>query len=167
MNEKLLKAVQSQINKELYSSYLYLAMSSWANSEGWSGVSNWLHMQAKEELEHAMILHHNLLERGERSIFTVVEEPQNEWESLVAVFTEVYEHEKMVSQSINEIATIAMECKDHAFYQFIQWFVKEQVEEESTASDLLVRFKRLESNPAMVDTLDIELGKRTFVAPQL
>ncbi len=165
MNEKLLKAVQEQINKELYSSYLYLGMSSWASYEGWAGIANWLHMQAKEEMSHAMILHNNLLERGERSIFGTVQQPQNEWNGLVEVFEEVYSHEKLVTKSINELATIAMESSDHAFYQFIQWFVKEQVEEEASASDILTRIKRLENNPAMMDTLDIELGKRTYSEP--
>ncbi len=165
MNESLLKAIQNQINKELFSSYLYLSMSSWASAEGWSGISHWLHMQAKEELEHAMILHNNLLERGERSVFKAVQQPKNDWISPVEVFEEVYEHEKEVTKSINELATIAMECADHAFYQFIQWFVKEQVEEEASASDLLTRAKRLQDNPAMMDALDIELGKRVYNAP--
>ncbi len=165
MNEKLLEAVQEQINKELYSSYLYLSMSSWADSQDWSGISKWLLIQSKEEMEHAMILHNNLLERGQRSIFKAIEQPQNEWKNPLEVFEAVYSHEQFITQSINELATIAMECKDHAFYQFIQWFVKEQVEEEASASELLARFKRLDGHPAMMDTLDIELGKRTFTAP--
>ncbi len=161
MNEKLLKAVQAQINKEIYSSYLYLSMSSWANNENWAGLSNWLLMQSKEEMDHAMILHNNLLSRGQRSLFSLIEGPKNDWENPLDVFEDVYKHEQSITQSINELATIAMECKDHAFYQFVQWFVKEQVEEEASVSDVLARIKRLEGHPAMMDTLDTELGRRT------
>lgn len=165
MNEKLLKAVQEQINKELYSSYLYLSMSSWADSQDWDGIANWLYVQSKEEMAHAMILHNNLLERGERSLFSTIEQPPTDWENLEEVFEAVYTHEQYVSACINELATIAMECKDHAFYQFIQWFVKEQVEEEASASKLLARVKRLSDNMAMLENLDIELGSRIFNEP--
>lgn len=167
MNEKLVKAIQEQINKELYSSYLYLSMSSWANNESWPGISNWLRVQAKEELAHAMLLHDNLLERGELSIFEQIDKPKTSWENPQEVFDDILKHEKYVTSCINSLATIALQESDHAFYQFIQWFVKEQVEEESTASDLLVRCKRLKDNPAMMDTLDLELATRTFVEPTI
>ncbi len=165
MNENLVKAIQEQINKELYSSYLYLSMSSWADSESWKGISHWLRLQSQEELQHAMMLHDNLLERGEISTFGAIEQPQAKWENPVNVFENVYEHEKTITSSINSLATIAMQSHDHAFYQFVQWFVKEQVEEESTASDLLARFKRAKDNASMMDALDIELSKRVLNAP--
>ncbi len=164
MKDNLVKAIQDQINKELYSSYLYLSMSSWADSESWKGLSNWLRIQSKEEYEHAMALHDNLLERGERSVFTAIEQPPKKWDSPLDCFKEVYKHEQSVTESINNLASIAMKENDHAFYQFVQWFVKEQVEEEGTVSEYVARFKRIKDNHAMMDQLDIELGKRVFVS---
>ncbi len=165
MHEKLVKAIQEQINKELYSSYLYLSMSSWASSESWNGLSNWLRIQAQEELAHAMLLHDNLLERGELSIFEAVEKPKTSWISTTEVFEQVLSHEKTVTESINNLATIALEVHDHAFYQYIQWFVKEQVEEEASASDLLMRSKRVSDNASMLYQFDSELATRVFIAP--
>ncbi len=165
MNEKLVMAITEQINKELYSSYLYLSMSSWASNESWTGIANWLRVQSQEEMAHAMLLHDNLLERGELSIFKEIQMPKVSWESPYEIFEDVLKHEKFVTECINGLATIAMESNDHAFYQYIQWFVKEQVEEEATASDILARCKRLKDNPAMMDTLDKELATRVFVQP--
>lgn len=165
MQEVLVKAVNQQINAELYSAYLYLAMSSWASSEGWTGTANWLRIQAQEEQVHATTLHDQLLERGERSVMAAIDAPPSEWKSISDVFEEVLAHEKKVTAMINNLATIAQEQKDHAFYEFIMMFVKEQVEEEDSASTILIRSKRLDGHPALLDQFDKELGARVFTVP--
>ncbi len=165
MTKKLLEAVQKQINAEIYSSYLYLSMSSWAESEGWKGVANWMRVQAQEEMAHAMKLHDQLLERGERSVMFAVDMPPSEWPSLLAMAQDVCAHEEKVTASINNLATISMHDNDHAFYQFIQMFVKEQVEEEANAGELVVRFRRAGDNAAMLDMIDQSLAARVFTNP--
>lgn len=165
MDKGLLDAVKEQVNAELYSAYLYLAMSSWAEYEGWKGIASWMRIQAREERTHALVLHEQILERGEHSTMSAIAEPPHSWESPLALFEHVYAHERDVTRMINNLATIAMENRDHAFYQFIQMFVKEQVEEEANASDICVRLGRISDNPAMVDALDKELGTRVFSQP--
>lgn len=165
MADRLAQAVVRQVNAELYSAYLYLSMSAWAESEGWKGAASWLRVQAREERTHALVLHEQLLERGAKSVMLPIAAPPGSWESPLALFEHVYAHEQDVTRSINDIATIAMEEKDHAFYQFIQMFVKEQVEEEAGASELCVRLARIGDNPAMIDALDRELATRIFTQP--
>lgn len=165
MEAVLEQAVNKQVNAELYSAYLYLAMSSWAKSEGWDGTANWMRIQAQEEQVHALTLHDQLLERNARSVMTAIEAPPAAWASLSDVFGEVLLHEQKVTAMINNLATIAMQQSDHAFYQFIQMFIKEQVEEEASATTILQRVKRLEGHPAMLDALDKELAARVFVQP--
>ena len=114
---------------------------------------------------HALTLHDQLLERGAHSIMSAIEGPPVAWNSIQDVFEAVLVHEQKVTALINNIATIAMQNNDHAFYQFIQMFVKEQVEEEKSATDILQRVKRLDGHPALLDQLDIELGTRVFVQP--
>ena len=162
MNQKLLEAVKKQINAEFYSAYLYLSMSSWCEHEGFKGMAHWMRIQAQEEQTHAITLHNQLIERGERSTFEVIEKPSQIWESPLKMFEQVLDHEKNVTSMINNLATISLEEKDHAFYGFIQMFVKEQVEEEANASDICTRLKRAENNAMLLEMLDKELGTRIF-----
>lgn len=163
MNEELRVAICEQINAEFYSEYLYLSMSEWAQFNGWKGISNWLHVQSQEEKLHAIAIYNHLVERGVRTEFSAIAKPPSEWESPTTLFQDVSIHEAKVTEGINNLATIAMKYNDHAFYQFIQFFIKEQIEEEASTSDITTRLKRLEGHPALMDAIDIELGKRVLV----
>ncbi len=165
ISDKLSAAAMAQINAELYSAYLYLAMSSWAENEGWKGIAGWMRIQAQEEKVHALVLHDQLLERGAHSVLSGIDAPPSVWESPLAMFEHTFSHEQDVTRMINNLATIAMEEHDHAFYQFIQMYVKEQVEEEANASEICTRLGRIDGQPAMIDALDKELGARLFTQP--
>ncbi len=165
MTGNLLKAAQKQVNAELFSAYLYLSMSSWAEYEGFSGMANWMRVQAQEEQVHALTLHDQLLMMGEHSLLEQVETPKQVWTSPLEMFEDALEHEKKITGMINRLATLAMEEHDHAFYQFIQMYAKEQVEEEASATEILRRLRLIKDTPALLIMLDKELGTRVFTPP--
>ncbi|MFV0504067.1 MAG: ferritin [Lachnospirales bacterium] len=160
MDNKLIEQVNLQINNEIYSSHLYLSMAAWAHAEGWSGFGRWLYLQADEESKHSLAMFDHLVERDAVPELFTVDAPAKDFKSLEDCFTKVLAHEKKISSLINTLATIALESKDHAFYDFIQNFVREQIEEEATAKEILTRIKRASGNVVLLDSLDIELGKR-------
>lgn len=165
MNESLLSAFQKQINAELYSSYLYLAMSSWLDGQTLKGCSNWMRVQAREELFHATYMHDFLLRRGMPSVMSAIVAPPNAWRGIEDVFEQVCNHEKSVTESINNIATVALEVHDHAAYQFIMQYVNEQVEEEETSQDILNKIKFSQGKPEYLYALDNELSARIYRQP--
>ncbi len=134
---KVVDAINEQINKEMYSSYLYLGMATWLEDQGYKGMSAWMRAQAKEEDMHAMKFYDYLMSRGARPVLKAIEAPPETWESPTQVFAEVYEHECKVSASIHALVKVAREADDTAADIFLQWFVSEQVEEEETAKDLV------------------------------
>jgi ferritin len=162
LGEKTQKALNGQINAELYSSYLYLAMSAYFESVGLGGFSKWMQAQAQEELSHAMKFYHYVNERGGRVVLEAVEAPPSEWESPLAVFEATFRHEQKVTGLINDLVNLAMEEKDHATNSFLQWFVTEQVEEEATASEVVNKLKLMGDAPGGLFMLDRELGTRVF-----
>jgi len=163
--EKLEQAINDQINKELYSSYLYLSMSAYAFSINLSGFGSWFHVQAQEELAHSMKLFDYLVERDGRPTMAPVEGPPTEWDSPIHVFAETLKHEQYVTQLINTLMDVAIEEHDHAARSFLQWFVDEQVEEESNVGDVLAQLKMVGGEGHGLLLLDRELGARTFVMP--
>ena len=165
LNDKLLHALSSQVNAEYYSAYLYLAMSAAANQMGLAGAANWLFVQAQEEMAHGTHIYQYILERCESPAFAAIDLPPTAYANIDDIFKMVLEHEQKVTQSINHIATIAMQESDHACYQFMMWFVNEQVEEEASVSAVLDKLKFIDGNKAMLLTLDSELGARVFVDP--
>lgn len=165
MKENLLESIQEQVNAELYSAYLYLSMSSWADREGIKGFANWFRVQAQEELFHATFMHDYLLRRGEPSVMKTVMEPPSGWNSVQAAFEQVCAHERYVTERINNIASIAMENKDHATYQFFMQYVDEQVEEEETANDILQKIRFSQNKPEYIYALDTELAARVYTQP--
>lgn len=166
ISEKLENAINGQINAELYSSYLYLSMSAYAYSISLSGFGNWFHIQAQEELAHTMRLFDYLVERGGRPTMAPVAGPPTEWESPVHVFEETLEHEQSVTRRINALMDVAVDEHDHAARSFLQWFVDEQVEEESSVGDVLAHLKMVNGEGHGLLLLDRELAVRTFVMPQ-
>ncbi|MCL2874635.1 MAG: ferritin [Defluviitaleaceae bacterium] len=165
MNENLVKILSDQVNAEYYSAYLYLSMSAKADQLGLKGFANWLFVQAQEEMAHGTNMYQYILDRGEMPIFGAIESPLSDFSSVLEMFEKVLSHEQEVTRRINAIATMAMKEQDHACYQFIMWYVNEQVEEESSASDLLSKIQMVGDNKGLLLTLDTELSTRTFVSP--
>lgn len=165
ISEQITKALSEQVNAEIYSAHLYLAMSSTADRMGFKGFANWLYVQFQEEMEHGLHIHQHILERGEAPSYFSIDAPNAEFDDLCAMFEKVLAHEQYVTERINHIATLAMEEKDHATYTFISWYVNEQVEEEASADEILQKLKYIKDNISMILALDTELGARVFVNP--
>ncbi|MFC1666505.1 ferritin [Candidatus Omnitrophota bacterium] len=160
MDKKLKKAINEQITKELYSSYLYLAMVGYFESKSLSGFSHWMRMQVQEELLHAMKLFDFMNERGHKVVLGVIDKPPGDFTSVEDVFQKTLEHEKKVTASINSLYTLARDTNDNAVLTFLQWFINEQVEEEKNAGDILAKLKYVSSQPAGILFLDKELATR-------
>lgn len=165
ISKKVTQVLNDQVNAEFYSAYLYLAMSASADRMGFKGFAHWLYIQFQEEMEHGLHIHQHILERGEGPAHAAIEAPVAEFDSLEAIFEKVLAHERYVTECINHIATLAMQESDHATYQFIMWYVNEQVEEETSADDILQKLKYIKDNVSMILALDAELGARVFVNP--
>ena len=165
LNDKLTDALSKQINAEYYSAYLYLSMSAATNKLGLKGTANWLFVQAQEEMAHGTHMYQYVIERDAEPSFMAIEKPQGNFTCITEVFKEVLAHEQKVTSSINAIATIAMQEQDHACYQFMMWYVNEQVEEESNVKDIIDRLNLIGDNKGLLLTLDNELAARVFVNP--
>ena len=165
LRETIAQAMNRQINAELYSAYLYLSMSDWCEHEGFPGFANLLRVQAREELAHGTHILDHTLERGARPRLEAVPAPPETFRDLLDIFEQTLRHEEQVTAYIGAIATLAMKEEDHATYNFIQWYVNEQVEEESTAGLLVQKLQFIGENAAMLYALDTELAARVFVDP--
>ena len=165
ISEKLEKAINEQINKEIYSSYLYLSMASYLADLGLSGFSNWMKIQVQEETAHAMGLYDYLIERGGSVELEAIEKPKTTWNNVLDVFESTLAHEQFVTKSLNELADVADEVKDRAAASFLQWYIDEQVEEESTATDIINKLKLINSDGNALFMLDKDMAARTFTAP--
>lgn len=165
LNTKIQNAINSQINAEIYSSYLYLAMSAYCAENGLSGFANWMKIQAQEELSHAQFFFDYVLEHGAHIELDAIEKPEVSWNSILEVFEKTLEHEKYVTSRINDLMTLSIEEKDHATASFLKWFIDEQVEEEATADDILSKLKLAKGEGSVVFFMDQEAAKRTFVMP--
>lgn len=161
----MIDALNSQLNAELYSSYLYLSMGTYFESMDMSGFSNWMRVQAQEELSHAMKIHDFVIQRGDRVILTRIDSPPTEWESAVDAFEHVYAHEQKVTGLINQLVNLALSLGDHATNNFLQWFVAEQVEEEESSSGVLKKVKMANDSLSALLMLDNELAQRVFTPP--
>ncbi|CCO22933.1 ferritin [Maridesulfovibrio hydrothermalis] len=164
-NKVLEKALNEQLNAELYSAYLYLSMSAYFSDIGLNGFANWMRVQAKEEQFHAMKFYDYIIERGGRVVLTAIEAPQVEWDGPLNVVEEVLVHEKKVTSLTNGIMDLAIAEKDHAANIFMQWFITEQVEEESNVNDVLSKLKLTGGEGNGMFILDKELSTRVFNAP--
>jgi len=165
LSEKLAKALNDQVNAEYYSAYLYLAMSAAADNMGLKGAANWLFVQAQEEMAHGSNMYKYILERGAVPTFAAIEQPPASFADVNDIFGKVLEHELKVTQRINALATIAMQEPDHAGYQFMMWYVNEQVEEESNVTEILDKLRLIGENKGLLLTLDNEFAEREFADP--
>ena len=160
MNKKLLSEMNEQINKELYSGYLYLAMSAHFEAQNLGGFAKWMGLQAQEELEHGMKFYSFLNDLGERVELKAIDKPQTEFGTPTEVFQQVLEHEKFVTGRIHMLYEMAVSEKDYAAQVFLQWFVNEQVEEEKNATEILESLKRAGDSANFLFMLDKMLGER-------
>jgi len=165
LSKKMEKALNEQINAELYSSYLYLAMSAHFADTNLEGFANWMRIQAQEELAHAMKFFDHILERDGQAKLQTIKGPEGTWKTPLDIFEAAYEHEKYISGRINDLVTLAIKESDHASNNFLQWFVAEQVEEEAAANGIVQRLKLVGKNAGATFHLDIELAKRVFTPP--
>lgn len=165
ISEKLEKAFNDQINKELYSEYLYLSMQAYFERLNLKGFVNWMNVQIQEEHAHAMGMFNYVHERGGKVELEAIDKPQVEWNSPLHVFEEVLKHEEFVTSRINALMDVAEEVKDRAALSFLDWYLKEQVEEESNVGGVLATLKLIKDDAKALLMLDKELAARTFVAP--
>lgn len=163
MNKKVENAINKQINAEIYSAYLYLAMAAYFDGEGLEGFSNWMKIQAQEEMTHAMKFYRFVFERGGKVELDAIEKPEGKYGSSLAVFEEVLKHEQKVTSLINGLYELAVEEKDYAFQSMLKWFIDEQVEEEGNAQQIIDQVKLAGEKGPGLFMLDKELGSRTFV----
>lgn len=163
LKEKMQNAYNEQINKELYSSYLYLSMSAYAQSIGLPGVANWMKVQAKEELTHANKFFDYVLERNGKVELKAIDAVPLEFGNVIQLFEQVQEHEQFVTDSINKLVDIAIELSDHASRSMLMWFVDEQVEEEANVQAIIDELKMVEGKGQGLFMIDRELAARVFV----
>jgi len=155
-------AINAQMNREFYSSYLYLAMAGYFESMNLKGFSGWMQVQAKEEHAHGMKFYGYLVEQGARISMAAIEAPPSEWATPLAAFEHALAHEQKVTARIHDLMDLAMKEKDYATAGFLGWFVKEQVEEEAAAGEIVFKMKlaSAEKGAVLLYLLDHELGKR-------
>ena len=162
INKKMEKAINGQINKEMYSAYLYLAMSADATHAGLKGAGKWFHVQFQEEMVHAMKFYNYLLEQGSAVELETLAKPKAGFKSLLAMFEATLKHEQFITQSIHDLMALAIAEKDFASQILLQWYVNEQVEEEANDNEIIGMLKMAGSSGGTLLMLDRQLGKREF-----
>ena len=165
LGKKMQDAFNEQINAELYSAYLYLAMKAYFASLGLPGFSNWMHCQTQEEILHAMKFYDFVNNRSGRVLLKAITKPPAEWKAPLAAFEAAYAHEQKVTGLINNLVNLSLQEGDHASAAFLQWFVTEQVEEEASAKGVIDRLKLIGTSGDGLFQLDKELGQRVFTPP--
>lgn len=165
LNKKIELEINKQINEETFSAYLYLSMAAHFESLNLSGFASWMKVQAQEEMVHAMKFFDYLVERQGIVVLDKIEKPQTSWKSPLEMFEAAYTHEEHITGRINLLVKIAREENDYATENMLQWFVAEQVEEESTADGVVQQLKMIKGSSEGLYMLDKELGTRVFVPP--
>lgn len=165
ISEKMNAAFNRQIKDEMYSSNLYLSMVTYFEGLGLKGFANWMRIQVQEETAHAMGLFDYLITRDGNVVLQALDQPPHEWASPLDCFDEVYKHEQLVTSLINGLIDVAEEEKDRAAISFLQWYIKEQVEEEANCSEICQKLRLINNNPNALLLLDQEMATRVFVAP--
>lgn len=160
LNKKIEAELNQRINDELYSWYLYMAMAAYFEAKNLPGFTNWMKLQAQEEMTHGMKNYHYLLERGGTVKLQTIEEVPHEWNSVLEVFEQAYDHEQKISAIYNEFMEVAKAEKDHACQIYIQWFINEQVEEEANVNAVVERVRMAKDSPGGLFMIDQEMGKR-------
>ncbi|MCM1992284.1 ferritin [Oceanirhabdus seepicola] len=165
ISENLFKELNTQIGFEFYSANLYLAMAAYCSSQDMDGFANFFRVQAEEERFHAMKIYDYINDMGGRVNIGAIDEPINEYSSMLDCFEKAYAHEKSVTKRFYDLISLATDEKEFATISFLQWFIDEQREEESTFNKLMKKLQRNKDNSAGVYMIDTELATRTFVVP--
>ena len=160
MKPNMVKALNQQINEEYYSSYIYLAMAAYLDDQDLDGMGHWMRMQAQEEHLHAMKIFDYMLERGARVELASVAAPPLEWDSPLASFEAALEHEQYMTANINKLVDLAIEERDHATNNIMQWYVTEQVEEEANVENIVKKLKMMGDTGHGLFMMDRELASR-------
>ncbi len=160
ISKKIEQALNEHMNEEIFSAYLYLSMASYFEAMSLDGFAQWMKIQATEELSHASKFYNFIVERGGKVTLTGITGPETDWDSPSAAFEGALSHEEKITSLINALVDLATDEKDHAAVIFLQWFVTEQIEEESTAGKIIDQLKLLENQPGGIYHLDKELGTR-------
>ena len=165
ISDKMQAAINDQLNFELYSAYIYFSMTAYYHALNLPGFANWMTVQAREEMVHANKFYTYLNDRGGRVLLQPITGPETEWDSPLASFEDALAHEEIVTRRINDLMNLAIEERDHATTAFLQWFVTEQVEEESNANAVIRQLKLIGDDRGGLFMLDRELALRVFVPP--
>jgi ferritin len=160
ISKKMLDALNNHLNEEFYSSYLYLSMAAYFEEKNLNGFANWFKLQAQEEWAHGMKFYDFINQTGGKVTLKAIKAPKTSWKSILDIFKETLAHEKHITSLINKLVGQAMQVKDYASNNFLQWFVSEQVEEEATAEEILNKLKLIGDNKGGLFMLDRELGFR-------
>lgn len=167
LNEKIVKMLNDQVQKEFYSAYLYLGFANHFDVVGLDGFANWYYVQAQEERDHAMLFVEYLHNNGESVVFEAIQKPEFDDSTHLGILEQALKHEEYVTASIHEIYDEACEQKDFRTKEFLDWFVKEQGEEEMNANDLIDRYKLFAGSPESLYSVNKELAARVHTAPSL
>ncbi len=167
LSEKVSALLNEQVNKEFYSAYLYLDFSNYFEARGLDGFANWYKIQAQEERDHAMLFYQYLQNNNAKVTLEAIAKPDKALDSDMTVLKHGLEHELHVTSLINDIYAAAHEAKDFRTMQFLDWFVKEQGEEETNANDLISKMELFGSDPKSLYMLNSELAGRSYSAPSL
>lgn len=162
MKDVIQDALNAQINREMYSSNLYLAMSAYYASINLNGFAHWMRIQAQEEMDHAMKFFDYMIDRGANVVIDKIDAPKLKWDSPLDAFEASFKHEQFISENINKLADIAIKENDYATNNLIQWFVNEQVEEEANVDEIVSRMKMLGGFEGGLFMMDNELKQRVF-----
>lgn len=167
LNEKVGSLLNIQINKEFYSAYLYLEFSNFYKEKGLDGYANWYHIQAKEEMDHALLMMQYLQNNDCQVVLEAIDKPEADLQSFDHPLKKGLEHERYVTGLINEIYEAAHEAKDYRTVKFLDWFVNEQGEEEKNAADMITKYELFGHDPKGLYSLDSEYKARVYNAPSL
>ncbi|MDY6835477.1 MAG: ferritin [Chloroflexota bacterium] len=165
LNEKMVEALNTQLKWELYSAYLYMSMSAHSTHIGLKGFANWFMVQYQEEMTHAMKFYDYINSHGGKVRLQGIDQPETEFNTPIEMFEKTLVHEQSVTKLIHQLVDLAIEEKDHATNIFLQWFVTEQVEEESNANEILAQLKLMGAEGNALFMIDKELATRVFVPP--
>lgn len=162
INDKVKEILNEQINKEFYSAYLYLAMGAYLSDMGLYGFSKWMEVQAKEEIDHGMILFDYIIKRKAKVELKSLSQPQTNFNGVDDIFKKAYEHERSITESIDCIASLTEDECDLATRNFIDWYLKEQIEEEDNVQRIITKLNIFGSDKASLYLMDKELGQREY-----
>jgi len=165
LSKKMEGALNEQINKEMYSAYLYMSMSAHSTNVGLSGFANWFMVQYNEEMEHAMKIYDYVNDQGGKVKLKAIDEPLSTFKDAMDMFQKTLKHEQFITKSINELVDLAIKQKDHATQIFLHWFVTEQIEEEGNDNDIIAKLKLAGDKGNGLFMIDKELGARVYNLP--